>query len=126
MLVIEQDAKEQLHLAFKHAREIGTLPNPSGRGRDIPAIDQLKDRLRYLDTYAEHDERGRTQCRLWSDSSPHSFYFVMNVRDQDTGEYRRWFNGGLIFHGAHDRGGDGGAPTFSVSLTPASGWSVHT
>ncbi len=125
MLVIEQDAKEQLHLAFKHAREIGALPNPSGSG-DIPAIDQLKDRLRYLDTYAEHDERGRTQCRLWSDSSPHSFYFVMNVRDQDTGEYRRWFNGGLIFHGAHDRGGDGGAPTFSVSLTPASGWSVHT
>jgi hypothetical protein len=51
---------------------------------------------------------------------------VMKVRDPETGEYRRWFNGGLIFHGPHDNGGDGGAPTFSVSPIPASGWRVHT
>lgn len=37
-----------------------------------------------------------------------------------------WFNGGLIFHGPHDGGGNGGAPTFSVSLTPQDGWSIHT
>lgn len=40
--------------------------------------------------------------------------------------YKRWFNGGLIYHGTHDNGGDGGAPTFSVNLTPENGWSVHT
>ena len=34
--------------------------------------------------------------------------------------------GGIIFHGAHDRGGDGGAPTFSVNLAPCNGWSIHT
>jgi hypothetical protein len=36
------------------------------------------------------------------------------------------FVGGCIFHGHHDNGGDGGAPTFSVNLTPILGWSIHT
>ena len=34
--------------------------------------------------------------------------------------------GGLIFHGPHDRGGDGGAPTFSVNIDKSYGWSLHT
>jgi len=34
--------------------------------------------------------------------------------------------GGLIFHGPHDNGGDGGAPTFSVNLSNTYGWSLHT
>ena len=34
--------------------------------------------------------------------------------------------GGLIFHGQHDGGGDGGMPTLSVCLTPQDGWSLHT
>lgn len=112
MLVIEKEGKEQLREAFKVARGLGMS-------------DQLKQQLRYLDDYAEHGDRGRTQCRLWDDFAPHSFYFVMKRRQED-GSYKRWFNGGLIFHGAHDNGGDGGAPTFSVSLTPASGWKIHT
>ncbi len=112
MLVIERDGKEQLREAFKVARSLGMS-------------DQLKQRLRYLDTYAEHDDRGRTQCRLFEDFAPHSFYFVMKRRQED-GSYKRWFNGGLIFHGAHDNGGDGGAPTFSVSLVPATGWQIHS
>ena len=37
-----------------------------------------------------------------------------------------WFNGGLIFHGPHDNGGDGGAPTFSVNLGVGYGWAMHT
>ncbi len=41
-------------------------------------------------------------------------------------DYVDWFVGGLIYHGEHDRGGDGEAPTFSVNLTPQNGWSVHT
>ena len=36
------------------------------------------------------------------------------------------YNGGLIYHGPHDRGGDGSAPTFSVNLNPHDGWSIHT
>lgn len=34
--------------------------------------------------------------------------------------------GGCIFHGSHDNGGDGGAPTFSVNLTAVQGWALHT
>ena len=40
--------------------------------------------------------------------------------------YKFMGNGGIIFHGTHDRGGDGGAPTFSVNLTPTVGWAIHT
>ncbi len=112
MLVIEKEGKEQLRGAFKVARA-------NGLG------EQLKKQLRYLNNYAEHGDVGRTQCRLWDDFAPHSFYFVMKRRQED-GSYKRWFNGGLIFHGIHDNGGDGGAPTFSVSLTPATGWKIHT
>jgi hypothetical protein len=50
----------------------------------------------------------------------------MHRRNKETGSYDYWFNGGLIFHGAHDRGGDGGAPTYSVNLSPTDGWAVHT
>ena len=112
MLEIAREARPRLHKAFKYAREIGM-------------IDQLKDQLRNLDTYAEHDERGRTRCVLWDDFAPHSFFFEMSVKDRE-GEFRHWFNGGLIFHGSHDGGGNGGAPTFSVNLTPQSGWRMHT
>ena len=34
--------------------------------------------------------------------------------------------GGLIYHGPQDRGGDGGMPTYSVSIEPTVGWSIHT
>lgn len=56
------------------------------------------------------------------DFAPYSFYFVR--KNKETGEYRS--NGGIIFHGKHDNGGDGGSPTFSVNLTPCNGWQTHT
>lgn len=52
---------------------------------------------------------------LFKDFAPHSFEFAADG-----------LCGGLIFHGSHDGGGNGGAPTFSVSLTPVDGWSIHT
>ncbi len=87
--------------------------------------DDLEQQLRYLDEYAEHGDRGRTCCRLYRDGAPYSFGFVMTVR-REGGVYRTWFNGGLLFHGPHDRGGDGGAPTFAVCLSPTTGWAIHT
>lgn len=87
--------------------------------------DNLKERLDYLNTYADHENEGLTKCMLYRDFAPYSFEFVMMKRN-DKGEYERWFNGGLIFHGAHDGGGDGSGPTFSVCLTPTDGWSIHT
>jgi len=86
---------------------------------------QLKEKLDYLDTYADHEKQGLTKCVLGYDWAPYSFAFCMMRKNKD-GEFRPWFNGGLIFHGNHDNGGDGGGPTFAVNLNPVDGWSIHT
>jgi hypothetical protein len=86
---------------------------------------KLEEQLEYLGSYACHDDPGQTRCDLTKDFAPLSFYFLMQRRQKD-GSYKTWFNGGLIFHGPHDRGGDGGAPTYSVNLCGSHGWSVHT
>jgi hypothetical protein len=52
---------------------------------------------------------------LYKDFAPYSFKFSAGG-----------FHGGLIWHGTHDGGGNGDAPTFSVSLSPVDGWSIHT
>ena len=107
---------------------------------DDPDAWYLKRRLDYLDTYADHERKGLTKCVLVKDLAPHSFEFSMyrrkrrpmgpdfegGVEELLTDEWEFWFNGGLIFHGRHDGGGDGGAPTFAVNLNPGIGWSIHT
>jgi len=87
-------------------------------------LDSLKSKLLYLHTYAEHGDKGKTRCVLYKDFAPQSFAFTMTIRKDDG--YEHWFHGGFIYHGTHDNGGDGGAPTFSVNLTPEFGWSIHT
>jgi len=59
---------------------------------------------------------------LYPDFAPYSFYWVW--KEIESG--RVITNGGLIYHGRHDNGGDGGAPTFSVNLGAHTGWSIHT
>jgi len=86
--------------------------------------DNLEAQLRFLDEYAEDGDRGRTCCRLYHDGAPFSFGFLMRLRRG--GKYLDWFNGALIFHGPHDGGGDGTAPTLAVCLQPTAGWTVHT
>ena len=66
------------------------------------------------------NQDGTATCYLGLDFAPYSFTFAV------TKDGKTFLNGGLIYHGQHDRGGDGGAPTFSVSLTPQDGWSIHT
>lgn len=82
--------------------------------------DDLKKQLDFLSGFGGDPEK--VECELYKDFAPYSFYFNMMKGD------KRWFNGGLLFHGPHDRGGDGGAPTFSVSLCPDEKphWQVHT
>ena len=58
---------------------------------------------------------------LYTDFAPYSFFWTEYCPTRQRG-----LIGGLIYHGEHDRGGDGGAPSFSVCLTPTSGWSIHT
>lgn len=82
----------------------------------------LKNRLDYLEHYGKSD----TTCvRLMADGAPYSFYFVIE-RKSATGEWERLFNGGLLFHGAHDGLGSGSGPTFACTLTPTIDWSIHT
>ena len=66
------------------------------------------------------DELNETETIIFTDFAPKSFYFVRNKNK----DFRS--NGGIIFHGQHDNGGNGGSPTFSVNLTPTKGWVIHT
>jgi hypothetical protein len=79
---------------------------------------QLQRQLDYLAKWGNKN----IYVELYSDFAPYSFYWI--TRDKETDQ--AYSNGGLIFHGAHDGGGHGGTPTFSVSLLPTNGWSIHT
>lgn len=88
---------------------------------------QLDEKLTYLDTYAEHGDRGKSRCTLSKDWAPYSFSFVIQVRGERPGsQYATWFVGGLIYHGPHDGHGSGSYPTLAVTLEPTHGWQVHT
>ena len=120
------DVQDQKHFddVVAFARQIG-LYEPDGERRDHNQY--LKNRLDYLAHYAGKTEDGtdKTRARLFRDSAPYSFGFVIESRNQN-GEWVVWFNGGLLFHGAHDENGSGAAPTFAVTLEPTVGWSIHT
>lgn len=98
----------------------------------LQAARNFADRFKLRESLEECLERlqnpsfGReTRVTLYSDFAPHSFGFDKEYLSED-GTWRFDYNGGLIYHGPHDNGGDGGAPTFSVSLDPHHGWSIHT
>jgi len=76
------------------------------------------DRLKKV----EENYGGSVQTNISTDFAPYSFYFCRH--DKESGDFKG--NGGVIFHGKHDNGGDGGAPTFSVCLEPCNGWQIHT
>jgi hypothetical protein len=79
------------------------------------------DRLKKVEE--NYEENGKeVETYLMTDFAPKSFYFAR--RKKESGEFIG--NGGIIFHGKHDNGGDGGAPTYSVCLTPCNGWQIHT
>lgn len=65
--------------------------------------------------------RGGGRIRLGLDFADLSFGFAVVLADGSCS-----IVGGLLFHGEHDRGGDGGGPTYAVCLQPTSGWSIHT
>lgn len=78
----------------------------------------------YQKTYARFETFSKSGCEvnLFTDFAPLCLYFEI-TRD---GQFV--LNGGFIFHGKHDGYGNGGAPTFSVSIDPEKqpGWSIHT
>lgn len=112
--------QDYLEKTIEFAKSVGLYePTPEQAAKSKGDTRFLKSALDYLDNFAGKDN---TVCVLSKDFSKHSFEFV--IRKKDSGA--TWFNGGLIFHGSHDNGGDGGAPTFAVCLEPTYGWSIHT
>ncbi len=68
------------------------------------------------------DELHGSETTVMKDFAPRSFYFERFVGKVFSG------NGGIIYHGVHDHGGNGGFPTFSVSIDDSkeSRWEIHT
>lgn len=121
MLVLTDEAKKVL-------KEI--MHSLKNAGSNVKHYrESLRRNLLYLHTYACWTEDGKVdirlgKCKLGGDFAPWSFSLLMyKVVD---GKDKFWFNGGMIFHGKHDGGGNGSAPTFSVCLEPTNGWSIHT
>lgn len=86
-------------------------------------IDSLK---KAIDSVAKETYFGRpAKTVIYKDFAPNSFGFSILAKSNN-GEWQHQMEGGIIYHGKHDNGGDGGGPTYSVNLTPQNGWSVHT
>lgn len=83
----------------------------------LECLDRLK---RVEENYGNGKEAIETQ--ITTDFAPYSFCFCRV--DKSTSKFIS--NGGIIFHGKHDNGGDGGTPTFSVCIEPCNGWQIHT
>jgi len=78
----------------------------------------------FVSTFLRFKMYSKMGCEvfLYPDFAPMSLYF----EKQRDGVFAG--NGGFIFHGGHDRGGNGSAPSFSVSIdnNTKSRWSIHT
>lgn len=118
---ISVEEREDINLLGRIQNILPHLNSTVKFGKKTEQLDGLKERLAYLENYGSQE----TQCRIYKDFAPFSFSFVL-YRKSKEGEWEPWFNGGLIYHGPHDNGGDGGAPTFSVNLSSHHGWAIHT
>lgn len=103
----------------------GHLDKVKDFAQKIGMIDNLNEMLNRLDIRTENHPD--TEVELYEDWAPYSFAWAWVRKGIEAGERGRLImNGGLIFHGAHDSGGNGGPPTFAVCLTATKGWSIHT
>jgi hypothetical protein len=96
----------------------GRLDEISTFAKENGLEDSFKNTFSRLE---RHSENG-AKVELYADFAPLSLYFEI---------YREGtlsLNGGMIFHGPHDKFGNGGSPTFSVCLDSdrTTGWSIHT
>ena len=108
-------------------------------------IGKLDELTRYLFRlgHGYHNQGKEYICVLTKDFAPYSFEFACYDIDGVFLKYyeykgiqeamvihrdgsKPWMSGGLIYHGAHDNGGDGSFPTLSVNISSIDGWSIHT
>lgn len=137
--VINEDASEATkgrppwfsRLDLSHCQE--RFDETEAFAKKAGKLDDLHSKLSRLC----HGDKSDEELTLWgrpaairvslgSDFAPYSFTFYVEVQYEGEEEWKFQFNGGLIFHGSHDGGGDGSAPTFSVNMSPQDGWSIHT
>ena len=109
-MALKIECEEHLQKAREFAAKIGKT-------------ESLEKNIKLLDEWGK-EFSFPMRCRLMSDFAPHSFYWILER--EKSGVWEFYMNGGLIYHGPHDNGGDGGEPTLSVSLQPHHGWSIHT
>ena len=99
----------------------------------VGALEVLEKRLAFLGTYGQSDSTNprETRCRLFPDFAPFSFSFLMETRPAGEVEYRRWFNGGLIYSGLGVPA-NGSFPSLTVSSDEderagrGHSWGIHT
>jgi hypothetical protein len=120
MLVIRK--QQHFDAVVQFARERGIYEYDPAR----PEVHCLKPALDRLEAFGRKGPDGQPTVRvvLSPDFAPQSFEFCIERALGDGWEAT--LIGGLLFHGPHDGGGSGSAPTFAVSLTPSVGWSIHT
>lgn len=118
VLFFDEEGYPDKFSALKRLEEVIEFAKENG------LFDQFKDRvLEHFQHYNGYEHR----VLLNKDFAPYSFGFSLYMQNrEDPDKWDFWFNGGVIFHGPHDNGGDGGPPTYSVSLNPTIGWSIHT
>ena len=88
----------------------------------------LDERLDYLRTYADHEEKGLCRVELTKDFAPASFG-VDWYKQKEDGTYQHWLNGGLIFHGDQsgwDEKGEYVDPLSVRLVADENPWSIHT
>lgn len=100
-----------MQLAQGHWEDVCKFAERTGR---VASLQRCLDRLQNIAVNIDG------KVYLGTDFAPYSFLFSVEAPGSSG------LNGGLIFHGSHDNGGDGSAPTYSVNLTPQDGWSIHT
>ena len=84
------------------------------------SLQKCLDRIKHYED--EHKKvNNDIETDIMTDFAP-SFYFVR----YNTVTESFISDGGIIFHGKRDNGGNGSSPTFSVNLTPTNGWAIHT
>ena len=96
----------------------GRLDQIRAFAKENDLMESFTETFARLETYSDKGY----DVFLFSDFAPLSLEFVIQQAE------RFVLNGGFIFHGTHDGWGNGGPPTFSVSLSTEKkiGWSIHT
>lgn len=136
MIQLEEGCKERLKEIVGWLNKNNDPKSPEAQEAVKKLRKSLRDKLIYLHTYSCRNERGELdlslrRCRMYPDHyDDFDFNFVLEnpvkkVTDAKVTEWQRWFNGGMVFHGAHNGYGSGGFLT-SVCVEPTHGWAIHT